>query len=351
MFQGSKPASRATRPDSRGADRRVPELVQLTAPGSEPDAGVLRRGIAQARASIPPRYFYDDLGSRLFAAITALDEYYPTRTEAELVTSHLAEIGTSCRIDGGALIDLGAGNCEKAMRLLPVLRPAQYVAVDISAEFLQQSLVAVQRRFPHLDLFGVGTDFSRRLELPPSVLPERRLFFYPGSSIGNFTPDEAVVFLRQLHELCDEAGGVLIGVDLEKDPAVLQAAYDDALGVTASFNRNVLRHVNRLASTDFDVADWAHVAEWVASEHRMEMYLRAERAVEVRWPGGLRRFPAGERIHTEYSYKYTVERFSRLLERARLRTERVWTDERAWFAMFLARPEVGSTSRQARTKE
>jgi dimethylhistidine N-methyltransferase len=179
-------------------------------------------------------------------------------------------------------------------------------------------------------------DFSTRFELPPQVRSERRLFFYPGSSIGNFTPDEALAFLRRLRAQCGSDGGVLLGVDLAKDKATLDAAYDDALGVTAAFDLNVLRHVNHLVGADFDIRAWRHHGDYNAARGRVEMHLEAVRRQEVRWQGGGRVFERGDRIHTENSYKYQQADAITLLERAGFEATRVWTDPQRWFAVIHA---------------
>jgi dimethylhistidine N-methyltransferase len=290
----------------------------------------LSTGLLALRAAISPKYLYDALGSRLFEAICELPEYYPTRTEAAIFDADLSDIAQSVG-RGTTLIDLGAGNCAKAERLFPHLQPAQYVAVDISADFLRAAIERVQERFPHVGMIAVAQDFSNRLELPDTVQRGRRLFFYPGSSIGNFTPQEAVVFLRRLHDACSDDGGLLIGVDLVKDKEILDAAYDDALGVTASFNLNLLLHLNRLLGSDFNVRDWRHRAFFNPDESRIEMHLEARRDLRVAWNGGARRFAEGERIHTENSYKYTREGFITLLEQAGFKRCRTWTDARSWF--------------------
>lgn len=305
-------------------------------PTTEDAVSTLLAGLAGDTPAIPPKFFYDDLGSRLFAAITALPEYYPTRTEAALLAAHLPAITAATDVRGGTLIDLGAGDCRKAAALFPHVRPSTYVAVDISAEFLHSALAELQRAHPSLALQAVATDFSARLDLPPSVPRQRRLFFYPGSSIGNFTPPEACAFLRSVREAMLADGTLWIGVDLQKPRAVLELAYDDPLGVTAAFNRNVLLHVNRLAGTDFVLGDWRHVALYDERHGRIEMHLQALRDVHVGWPGGGRTFLAGERIHTENSYKHTVPGFRALLAEAGLRAVGHWTDDRQWFAFFVA---------------
>ncbi len=284
---------------------------------------------------ICPKFLYDGLGSKLFEAICELPEYYPTRTEASILERNGAEIARMAGT-GATLIDLGAGNCAKAARLFPLLRPAQYVAVDISTEFVQESLARLRQRFSYIDMAALGLDFSGEFELPDSVRAGRRLFFYPGSSIGNFTPEEARQFLCRLREQCGEDGGLLIGIDLAKDKPTLDAAYDDALGVTAAFNLNVLRHVNRLLDADFDIRQWRHHGFYVAARGRVEMHLEARCDQLVRWRGGEREFRAGERIHTENSYKYQQADAIDLLEQAGFEATRVWTDPRRWFAVIHA---------------
>ncbi|MDC8756203.1 L-histidine N(alpha)-methyltransferase [Janthinobacterium sp. hw3] len=293
-------------------------------------------GLLAPRAATSPKYLYDALGSRLFEAICELPEYYPTRTEAAILAQYGAEIARAVGA-GATLIDLGAGNCAKAASLFPLLHPAQYVAVDICYDFLRESLGRLQQRFPHIEMSGLGLDFSSRLELPGTVRADQRLFFYPGSSIGNFAPEQAIAFLRRLRaNVCDD-GALLIGIDLVKDSATLDAAYDDALGVTAAFNLNLLRHLNQLIGADFDVRQWRHRGFYDAAAQRVEMHLEARTDVEVRWPAGARRFACGERIHTEDSYKYTREGFVGLLGQAGFSAARTWTDPAQWFAVIHAR--------------
>ena len=304
--------------------------------GSAAVIAEISAGLLAPAAHTSPKFLYDSLGSRLFEAICELPEYYPTRTEAAIFEAHGAamahDIGT-----GVSLIDLGAGNCAKAASLFPLLQPAQYVPVDISRDFLTESVTRLQQRFPHIEMTPLGLDFSSGFALPDSVRHRRRLFFYPGSSIGNFSPEQAKVFLRGLHANAGDDGGLLIGVDLIKDGAVLDAAYDDAIGVTAAFNLNMLRHVNHLIGADFDVRQWRHLAFFNREDSRIEMHLEARSALTVRWQGGERRFAQGERIHTEDSYKYTRQSFVGLLEQSGFATTRVWTDPAGWFAVIHAR--------------
>ena len=291
-------------------------------------------GLLAAQAHTSPKYLYDRLGSRLFEAITELPEYYPTRTEAAIFDAHAIDMAKAIgHID--TLVDLGAGNCAKALRLIPALAPNRYVAVDISADFLADAVAEVQRRHPLLEVSGLGLDFSTSPQLPTGTLHGRSVFFYPGSSIGNFSPEQARGFLKGL---CDQAadGGLLIGVDLVKPLEVLEPAYDDALGVTAAFNLNLLRHLNQLIGSNFNPREWRHVAFFNRTDSRIEMHLEARHALTAAWPGGERRFAAGERLHTENSYKYSVESFSALLRDAGFSLEQHWVDDQGWFAVFLA---------------
>lgn len=317
------------------APSRQPQFIQLHQPDPEAVSRELAAGLLADAAFTSPKYLYDALGSRLFEAITELPEYYPTRTEAALLAEYGAAMAQQIPL-GATLVDLGAGNCEKAAQLFGLLQPARYVAVDISVDFLRNALQCLQRQYPALEMLGVGLDFSSTLALPAPVGEGPRVLFYPGSSIGNFTPPEAVHFLRQARAAA-QGGGLLIGVDLVKPLDILEPAYDDALGVTAAFNKNLLLHINRLIGSDFRVQDWVHQAFFNPQASRIEMHLQAARDVTVHWPGGERRFAAGQRIHSENSYKYTVPRFEALLREAGFTQTQVWQDAQGWFAMFWAR--------------
>jgi dimethylhistidine N-methyltransferase len=299
------------------------------------DPAELHGGLVAKQAWISPKFLYDALGSKLFEAICELPEYYPTRTEAAIFERYGADIARAAGA-GTTLIDLGAGNCAKAASLFPLLRPRQYVAVDISTEFVSDALERLRQRFAQIEMRACGLDFSQQFALPEGVHEARRLYFYPGSSIGNFNPDDAVGFLRRVRAQCGDDGGLLIGIDLDKDPAVLNAAYDDELGVTAAFNLNVLRHVNRLAGTDFDLRQWRHHGLFNPDESRVEMHLEARSSQVVHWQGGARAFAQGERIHTENSYKYRPADAIALLERGGFEATRMWTDPQRWFAVIHA---------------
>jgi len=295
----------------------------------------LAAGLLDDHASVSPKFFYDALGSVLFEAICVLPEYYLTRTEAGIFTQHLADISHAIE-PGGTLIDLGAGNCAKAERLFSHLHPDQYVPIDISANHLNEAVQRLQHRYPHIEMTALGLDFSADWVLPDQVRSDRRLFFYPGSSIGNFQPDAAMSFLKKIRAACDSEGGILIGVDLIKQQEVMHTAYNDHLGITAAFNLNILRHINRLLGTDFDVRQWQHKAHFNTEKSRIEMHLEARTNLEVTWNNQRRRFIGGERIHTENSYKYTLPQFLALLESAGFGKPRYWTDKDNWFAVIYA---------------
>ena len=289
------------------------------------------------QASISPKYFYDQKGSELFTAITELPEYYPTRTEQALMAQHGSAIARAVG-QGGVVIEPGAGSCEKARALCRLLRPFYFVGIDISADYLRDGISRLRAELPGLDARAVGGDITKGIRLPPGIPQTQRLVFYPGSSIGNFDPPQAVELLTHMRHLVGDDGGLLIGIDLPKDVKVLEAAYDDAQGVTAAFNRNVLAHVNRLIDANFEPDQWEHRAFFNTEASRIEMHLEARTPQRVRWAGGGRDFAAGERIHTENSYKYTVRAFARLLQQAGFSRSHDWTDERGWYAMVHAQP-------------
>ena len=313
---------------------RAPRFIQHHVADPSAERSEIEAGLLRAAAQASPKYLYDRLGSHLFEAITELPEYYPTRTEAAIFERHGAAMAERIGV-GATLIDLGAGSCIKAAKLFPLLEPARYVAVDISVDFLHDALRRVQREHPLLDIVGLGQDFSGDLELDSDLIHDRAAFFYPGSSIGNFTPAEALAFLRRVRSRAD-GGGLLIGVDLVKPATILEPAYDDALGVTAAFNLNLLRHLNALIGSDFQPQQWRHVAFFNAADARIEMHLEARQPLTVTWPGGERHFAAGERIHTENSHKYTPARFANLLADAGFGAGQHWCDPQGWFAVFWA---------------
>ena len=315
------------------------ESPGLALPDAERRA--ITAGLLAEPARIDPKYFYDNHGSALFEAITRQPEYYPTRVEAALLRTAGAEIaaelaGTIGPIE--TLIEPGAGNCTKAAALCALLRPRRFVALDIAGAFLDAAVRALARRFPDLESHAIGADLTHTLHLPESLPRQRRLVFYPGSSIGNFDPSAAGVLLARMRALLDDDGALLVGIDLVKDEDILHAAYNDAAGVTAAFNRNVLAHLNRLIGSDFNPDAWHHRAFFNRAASRIEMHLEARCDQRVGWPGGRRRFARGERIHTENSYKYRVDDFVALLAGAGFAHSRVFTDATGWYALVVARP-------------
>jgi dimethylhistidine N-methyltransferase len=320
---------------SGGPITRSPRFLDLV---ERQDARpALAEGLLARPARIASGHFYDALGARLFEAITLLPEYGLTRAEAGIFAAHAEEMAKAARVRLGAvfqLVDLGAGSCLKAERLIPVLAPSRYVAVDISTDFLKESLARVQRAFPLLETVGVGLDFTHEPPLPADLADRPTLFFYPGSSIGNFTGDEAAAFLARLRASVPRSA-ILAGFDLVRDTGAMVAAYDDAAGVTAAFNRNILVNVNRELESDFDPTCWRHIAVWNADRSRIEMHLEAVGDQQVSWPGGGRAFADGERILTEISTKWTLAAIEELAGRAGFGPVTIWTDDRSEFAVAL----------------
>lgn len=291
-------------------------------------------GLLAQNPSISPKYFYDGLGSRLFEVITQLDEYYPTRTEGAIMSQYSGEIAKAigkCDV----LLDLGAGNCQKGSALFDSLMPVEYRALDISKEFLEKAIAELQEKFPHILMTAQEFDLQNPLSFP-ELATRKKTFFYPGSSIGNFDPQAASNLFRNLAEVCDGAGGLLIGVDLVKPLDILNKAYNDSLGVTAAFNKNVLLNINRILSSNFQLDSWEHYAIFNEELGCIQMYLRALEDQIVTWPGGKRLFAAGELIHTENSYKYTQEHFESLLLSAGFKSTRSWMDSRNQFLVTYA---------------
>jgi len=312
-------------------------IIDRLRPDAEGERQDLVEGLFASHARISPKYFYDEMGCALYGAICRLDEYYPTRTEIALFQANRDEIAKAIG-PGRQFVDLGAGDCGKAQGWIPFLAPRRYVAVDIAAHEIGKSLARIAPDFPGLPLVGLATDFTHALDLEGVLDGSPALFFYPGSSIGNFTPEEAVRFLARIRGQCAARPGstLLIGVDGKKDKALLDAAYDDALGVTAAFNLNVLRHLNARHGFDFDVAAFRHVGFYDEGEGRIEMHLEARRDTAVHVDGRERVFLAGERIHTENSYKYHAAEFEAILGEAGFATIRRWDAPAGGYFVFHA---------------
>lgn len=325
--------NRLTRKLSKTA---APRVVRLTSPAEDEHAALIN-GLMASPASISPKYFYDDTGCELFTRICRLDEYYPTRTEEAIFARYGREIA-SCMPASSQWIDLGCGDCGKSRRWIELARPARVIGVDIAEPWLQSAMASLAEDYPHVECLGVAADFTRGLDLQ-AILDEHAgapMFFYPGSSIGNFSPAEALDLLRQIREHCGNAGKLLIGVDLVKDESVLNAAYNDAKGITAEFNRNALRVVNRALGSDFKVEAFAHRAYFNARESRIEMHLESLVDQQVEIGSSLRRFARGETILTEHSCKYQPDDFAVILRLAGFGRHRLWIDNRGWFGVFLA---------------
>ena len=293
-------------------------------------------GLSRTLRTLPCKYFYDERGAALFQKICELPEYYITRTETAILRLHAHEmaqcIGARCE-----LIGLGTGAGTKTRILLEELEaPAVYIPIDISKEQLRQSTALFHQLFPQLKILPVCTDYLQPFDLPdPLRTPARRIVYFPGSTIGNFEPREATEFLRRLVDLCGKDGGLLIGVDLQKDSDVLERAYNDSQGVTAQFNLNLLRRANRELDADFDLERWRHRAIYNSSVGRIEMHLISEIDQTVHVADREFHFErCGERIITEFSYKYTPEGFTALADGAGFDFARMWTDDARLFGVF-----------------
>lgn len=312
---------------------RAPTTGELLA-AAQFRADVLR-GLQAPQKHLPCKYFYDEAGSALFEQITELPEYYPTRTERAILERHAAEmarlLGRRC-----LLVEYGSGSSAKTRLLLDHLsEPAGYVPIDVSREHLMRSAWSLAEAYPHLPVLPLCGDFTRPLELPPlRRRPARRVVYFPGSTIGNFTPDEATALLRRTADLCGPGGGLLLGADLQKEVRVLEAAYNDAAGVTAAFNRNLLMRINREFGADFNVNQFAHRAFYNPAAGRIEMHLVSRREQCVHIGEFEFFFQAGETICTEYSHKYTFDSLEHLAEAGGFRLEQAWTDERQYFGVF-----------------
>ncbi len=282
-------------------------------------------GLALPQKRLSPKYFYDAEGSRLFDAICELPEYYPTRTEIGILRHHGAEM--AARLGRNALlIELGSGSSLKIRTLLEALRPAVYMPVDISGEHLLRSAQDLAAAFPDLVIHAVCADYSTAFVLPLDHHEHPRVAFFPGSSVGNFEPPAAARFLERVGQVLGPGGRLLIGVDLVKDIRRLTAAYNDADGVTAAFNLNLLARINRELGADFDLDAFRHDAFFNVELSRIEMHLVSTRAQRVQVAGQRFDFAEGESIHTECSYKYSIDGFHALAAEAGFTAEQVWTD-------------------------
>jgi len=295
-------------------------------------------GLSQSPKKISPKYFYDEIGSHLFERITLLPEYYPTRTELRILREHGAAIAETIP-ENAALVEFGAGATTKVRLLLETCKFGAYVPVDISGDFLQGQAKILRADRPQLRVHPVVADFTTAFPLPREVQNMPKVGFFPGSTIGNFDPTDAEAFLRSARAILGRDATMIIGVDLEKDESTLHAAYNDAAGVTAEFNLNVLERINRELGANFDPATFDHRALYNHHLHRIEMHLISRKAHAVHMLGRTFSFKTDESIHTESSYKYSVARFQELAQRAGWVSDRVWTDARDMFSVHALRAD------------
>ena len=293
-------------------------------------------GLSQPQKSIAPKYFYDETGSGLFEEITALPEYYLTSTELGIMNSYIDEIAAIVGPQA-SLIEFGSGSSVKTRMLLEHLDElAAYVPVDISEEHLLESQRSIRAAFPHLEVLPVVADFTHPFSLPaPATMPLRNVVYFPGSTIGNFEYDDAADLLRVMHEEAGDGGALLIGVDLQKDPAVIHDAYNDSAGVTARFNLNMLRHLNREFGSDFELGAFRHRATYDPDEGRVVIELVSTRQQTAHLGGATILLNKGETILTEYSHKYTLDGFAAMAGVAGFTVSKVWTDPNQWFSVQL----------------
>ena len=291
-------------------------------------------GLRRPRKQLPCKYFYDERGSQLFDEICLLEEYYPTRCELAIMRLHADEMAAACG-ERCLLIEYGSGSSTKTRRLLSELvKPAGYVPVDISREHLHRSAARIALQYANLPVLPRCADFTAPLELPPDIPPHRRrVVYFPGSTIGNFSPRRARMLLQWILELCGEDGGLLIGVDLKKPQGILERAYNDAAGVTAAFNLNLLARLNRELGADFDPRRFKHFACYNREHGRIEMHLISQCEQVVHVSGERVHFRRGEGIRTECSYKYDLEDFSELAASAGWDIERCWVDPNVMFSV------------------
>jgi len=296
-------------------------------------ATAMIEGLSRAPKRTPAKFFYDAAGSALFEEITGLPEYYPTRTELAILRDNAAEMATFIGSDA-QLVEFGAGALRKVRLLFDAMtKPRGYVPIDISGDFLLQVAETLEAEYPHICVNPVVADFTKPIKLGPlECTAMHRVGFFPGSTIGNFTRSEAVSFLKSARQTL-EGGPLLIGVDLVKDPAILHAAYNDAAGVTAAFNKNLLLRANRELDASFDVDAFDHYAPYNPVAQRVEMYLIAKSRQRVRLAGETVTFAQGEAIHTEDSHKYTLESFRAVAAEAGYAQRKVWTDANALFSV------------------
>ena len=289
-------------------------------------------GLRKEQKIIPPKFFYDEKGSEIFEAICKTPEYYPTRTEQTILQENAEEIaniiGHHC-----ILVEPGSGNCEKVRLLLDALKPRAYVPMDISKDHLRKAAESLSVDYPWLDVHAACIDFTKPLDLSFCPTDMQKIAFFPGSSIGNFEPEKAIVFMSHVVDAVGQGGGMLIGVDLKKDKAILDAAYNDEAGITAAFNLNLLERINSELDADFNIDNFEHHAYYNQDKGRIEMHLRSQDKQMIHIDNTSIQFNKGETIHTENSYKYTIKEFQAMADKAGFLPVYVWTDPDELFSV------------------
>lgn len=316
--------------------RRTQNIAESPFAGAEIEdefAAAVVEGLSKRQKSLPCRYFYDARGSALFEEITRLPEYYPTRTEARILKDHAAEMVADIRA-GELLVEFGSGSSTKTEILLDYIQePIAYVPIDVSEAALSGAEARLSRRFPKLDIRPIVADFAHSVPFPADIKTRRKTGFFPGSTIGNLAPRDAEGLLKTFARTLGQNSRLIIGVDLKKDPRVLIEAYSDAAGVTAAFNLNLLHRINRELGANFDEKRFRHRAIYDPAKNRIEMHLVSSSDQKVAVCGRAFHFKAGESIHTENSYKYTLQQFRDVARAAGWRPARTWTDTREQFSL------------------
>jgi dimethylhistidine N-methyltransferase len=312
-----------------------PEFVNL-APSSSTVLKEVLAGLSKSQKSLPPKLLYDKRGSEIFEKICLLKEYYPTRAETEILKNHALDI---CHMigEGSVIVEPGSGAGDKIRHLLPhLIKPKAYVPIEISKDILLRMTEEFIEEFPQLKVIPVWADFNQSIELPLTLEYERakKVVFFPGSTIGNFNPQEAIEFLKHMAKVVGHGGGLVIGVDMKKSPEVFKLAYDDPHGVTADFNLNLLQRINREAAASFDIRNFTHEAIYDEKLGRVEMHLVSNISQLVRVNETVFRFRKGETIHTESSYKYTVDEFAELGAKAGWQIKKFWKNNENQFCVY-----------------
>lgn len=321
---------------------KKPNVLRNTASATDQLTHDVLADLRRSPKQLSPVWFYDEQGSVLFDDICELPEYYLTRTERQIMTDHVAEMAALIG-PNAALIEFGSGSSDKTRLLLDGLDAlAGYVPIDISRDYLFETAGKLARDYPHLRITPVCADFTQPFDLPAHVAAaSRRVVYFPGSTLGNFEAAAAQRLLTTMREIIGRNGAVLIGIDLRKDPAVLERAYNDAAGVTAEFNLNALRHVNRELGADFDIDAFEHSALWIENQSRIEMHLISKREQDVRVGDEVVHIHRGEHLRTECCHKYTLAGFAEMAARADLSVSRVWMDPQQQFSVQLLEPKTG----------